>query len=190
MPTRNPSDPRVTSPPLQRDTIAARVERFERELRELDRTRADLEARLAEAREELARVDSRPAPPPPAPPRPSARLGPEQKIFLFRSVFRGREDVYPTRFVSKKTGKAGYSPVCSNKFVDGLCDLRRVKCTDCKHEVIRVASLDAEGVQYRRRKVPQVEGDDGLGARSNSSRQDVPVVRIRQRQPAYQARVP
>jgi len=135
----------VTSPPLQRDTIAARVERFERELRELDRTRADLEARLAEAREELARVDSRPAPPPPAPARPSARLSPEQKISLFRSVFRGREDVYPTRFVSKKTGKAGYSPVCSNKFVDGLCDLRRVKCTDCKHRAFR--AIDDEAVR-------------------------------------------
>ena len=34
----------------------------------------------------------------------------EEKIALFRRLFRGRGDVYPLRWVSKKTGKAGYSP--------------------------------------------------------------------------------
>jgi hypothetical protein len=29
------------------------------------------------------------------------------KIALFRSLFRGREDVYPRRFESRKTGNAG-----------------------------------------------------------------------------------
>jgi len=38
----------------------------------------------------------------------------EQKIALFRSLFRGREDVYPRRFESKRTGKRGYQPVCRN----------------------------------------------------------------------------
>ena len=32
---------------------------------------------------------------------------PEDKIALFRSLFRGREDVYPRRFESRKTGKTG-----------------------------------------------------------------------------------
>jgi len=32
------------------------------------------------------------------------------KIALFRSLFRGREDVYPRRFESRKTGKSGYAP--------------------------------------------------------------------------------
>ena len=31
----------------------------------------------------------------------------EIKIALFRSLFRGREDVYAKRFESKKTGKSG-----------------------------------------------------------------------------------
>lgn len=34
----------------------------------------------------------------------------EAKIALFRSLFRGREDVYPRRFESRKTGRAGYAP--------------------------------------------------------------------------------
>ena len=38
------------------------------------------------------------------------RSPPEAKIALFRSLFRGREDVYPRRFESRKTGKSGYSP--------------------------------------------------------------------------------
>jgi len=40
---------------------------------------------------------------------------PEAKIRLFRSLFRGREDVYPRRFESRKTGQAGYSPACGNE---------------------------------------------------------------------------
>ena len=39
------------------------------------------------------------------------------KIALFRSLFRGREDVYPQRFESSKTGKSGYSPACANEWV-------------------------------------------------------------------------
>lgn len=30
------------------------------------------------------------------------------KIALFRSLFRGRDAVYPRRFESRKTGKSGY----------------------------------------------------------------------------------
>ena len=37
-------------------------------------------------------------------------LTPEQKIALFRGLFRGREDVYAVRWEGKG-GKAGYSPV-------------------------------------------------------------------------------
>ncbi len=37
-------------------------------------------------------------------------LSQERKVSLFRSLFRGREDVYAVRWDSEKTGKAGYSP--------------------------------------------------------------------------------
>ena len=56
---------------------------------------------------------------------------PQEKIELFRSLFRGRDDVYPRRFESRKTGKTGYSPVCANEWVRGLCDKRKVKCVEC-----------------------------------------------------------
>jgi len=35
----------------------------------------------------------------------------DKKIRLFRSLFRGREDVYPVRWENQK-GRAGYSPAC------------------------------------------------------------------------------
>jgi superfamily II DNA or RNA helicase len=56
------------------------------------------------------------------------------KVKLFRSLFRGRQDVFPIRFVSKKTGKPGYAPVCDNKFVRGLCELPKIKCGECTNQ--------------------------------------------------------
>ena len=59
------------------------------------------------------------------------RSSPEAKIALFRSLFRGREDVYPRRFESGKTGKSGYSPACANEWARGVCEKPRVKWAEC-----------------------------------------------------------
>jgi len=56
---------------------------------------------------------------------------PQAKIALFRSLFRGREDVYARRFESRRTGKAGYAPACSNEWVRGVCEKPRIKCAEC-----------------------------------------------------------
>lgn len=53
------------------------------------------------------------------------------KIALFRALFRGRDDVYPRRFVSRKTGMVGYSPACGNEWVPGVCEKPRIKCAAC-----------------------------------------------------------
>ncbi|HWI56040.1 MAG TPA: restriction endonuclease subunit R, partial [Bacillota bacterium] len=50
---------------------------------------------------------------------------------LFRSLFRGREDVYPRRFESRKTGRSGYQPTCANEWLRGVCDKPRIKCVEC-----------------------------------------------------------
>ncbi len=62
------------------------------------------------------------------------RSPPETKIALFRSLFRGREDVYPRRFESRKTGKTGYQPVCANEWIQGVCEKPRIKCSDCSRQ--------------------------------------------------------
>ena len=56
---------------------------------------------------------------------------PEAKIALFRSLFRGRDDVYPRRFESRRTGKSGYQPACANEWVRDVCEKPRVRCLDC-----------------------------------------------------------
>jgi hypothetical protein len=56
-----------------------------------------------------------------------------EKVALFRSLFRGRDDVYPRRFESRRTGRAGYAPACGNEWVRGVCEKPRIKCADCAH---------------------------------------------------------
>jgi hypothetical protein len=67
------------------------------------------------------------------PPSVDQRSSSEAKIGLFRTLFRGREDVYPRRFESRKTGKAGYAPACANEWVRGFCEKPRIKCAECPH---------------------------------------------------------
>lgn len=62
----------------------------------------------------------------------SKRSAPADKIALFRSLFRGREDVYPARWKSKE-GKSGYSPVCQNEW-SAVCKKPKMKCADCSHK--------------------------------------------------------
>jgi hypothetical protein len=59
---------------------------------------------------------------------------PLEKIVLFRSLFRGREDVYPRRFENRKTGRSGYAPACANEWVRGICEKPRIKCIECPHQ--------------------------------------------------------
>ncbi|MBF0408763.1 MAG: DEAD/DEAH box helicase family protein [Candidatus Riflebacteria bacterium] len=53
----------------------------------------------------------------------------EAKVELFRSLFKGREDVFPRRFEGKE--KSGYAPVCANEWVRDLCNKKSVKCGKC-----------------------------------------------------------
>lgn len=43
-------------------------------------------------------------------------ISPEERITLFRNLFKGRADVYPKLWISKKTGAKGYSPVCEKEW--------------------------------------------------------------------------
>lgn len=64
------------------------------------------------------------------------------KIALFRSLFRGREDVLPRRWENVKTGKAGYAPMCRNEWAQGICGKPQVKCGDCKNQAFVPLSDD------------------------------------------------
>ncbi|PWG61616.1 TOTE conflict system archaeo-eukaryotic primase domain-containing protein [Spiribacter halobius] len=102
--------------------LDAERERAREELRRLRLRLAESSANGASASQESAEAAAD------GPETPAAKLA------LFRALFRGRQDVYPLRFVSRRTGKAGYSPGCSNKFVPGICGLPKIKCGECPNQ--------------------------------------------------------
>jgi hypothetical protein len=63
----------------------------------------------------------------------TATLTTEQKITLFRKLFRGRTDVYPVRW-QNSAGRSGYSPACFNEWKPGLCDKPTIKCSQCPNQ--------------------------------------------------------
>ena len=68
---------------------------------------------------------------------------PEIKIALFRSLFKGREDIYAKRFESTKTGKSGYLPVCSNEWVRGICEKPKINCNQCTKRLFEPVTNEA-----------------------------------------------
>ncbi|MDR0326663.1 MAG: hypothetical protein LBI05_00030, partial [Planctomycetaceae bacterium] len=63
----------------------------------------------------------------------SSTFSTDEKIALFRSLFRGRNDVYPIRWESPTSGKSGYSPACANEWKRGICPKPQVKCSACDY---------------------------------------------------------
>ncbi|MBI1986845.1 MAG: hypothetical protein HYS70_00655 [Nitrospinae bacterium] len=59
----------------------------------------------------------------------------KEKIKLFMSLFKGRDDVYAKRWQNKE-GKSGYMPVCLNEWKTGLCGKPNIKCSECTHKSI------------------------------------------------------
>lgn len=62
---------------------------------------------------------------------PTISLSIDERIRLFQSLFKGREDVFARRWFSKTTGKSGYQPVCINEWKQGLCDKKKYRCVIC-----------------------------------------------------------
>jgi len=59
----------------------------------------------------------------------------DDKIVLFRRLFRGREDVYPKRWESAK-GVSGYAPACGNEWKPEICRKPKVKCGNCAQRLL------------------------------------------------------
>jgi superfamily II DNA or RNA helicase len=125
--------------PVQRARREALLEAIAQEelaLAKLEAQWAESRHRLAALRVDLAALDTDAevhVRPPLAFEAPIPQT-PADKVKLFRSLFRGREDIFPTRFVSARTGKSGYAPACRNKFVRGVCELPKIKCGDCLNQ--------------------------------------------------------
>ena len=57
-----------------------------------------------------------------------------EKVRLFMSLFKGRDDVYAIRWNSKKKESSGYSPCCHNEWKQGVCVKPKGKCVDCRQK--------------------------------------------------------
>ncbi len=62
---------------------------------------------------------------------PIIKLSLQEKVSLFRSVFKGREEVFARRWYSATTQKSGYQPVCEREWNREFCDKRKFKCAEC-----------------------------------------------------------
>ncbi len=66
---------------------------------------------------------------------------PQEKINIYKNLFRGRDDIFAVRWENKDGTKAGYTPVCLNEWKRGVCiKMGRGKCKDCENQ--KYASLD------------------------------------------------
>jgi superfamily II DNA or RNA helicase len=112
--------------------ITELIRQSEIRLAELENQRQQILDHLHDLRKQLSLLKV-----PPIPVSETSELSPSAKISLFRSLFKGREDVYPKMWISKSGDRKGYMPACGNDGSYSLCGKRkfpRIKCADCNHQ--------------------------------------------------------
>jgi len=70
----------------------------------------------------------------------AAPESPAEKVALFRSLFRGRGDVYPKLWTNAKSGRTGYAPACANEWVRGVCEKPQIRCGECPNQAFTTVS--------------------------------------------------
>jgi superfamily II DNA or RNA helicase len=142
----------------RRDELLREIDLEEVRLAALQAELEEGTGRLAALRERLAA--ERPAqdliPPPLTPVVATAPMTNAAKVALFRSLFRGRDDVFPRRWENARTGRSGYSPACDNEWEYGLCEKkkgpatgRRATCGECPNQAF-IAVSDEEIAKHLR----------------------------------------
>jgi superfamily II DNA or RNA helicase len=121
---------------MKNDSLRQAIAYEEAQLANLTHKRNESRERLAALKTQLATLESTPATPstPAIQPVADTPTTTEEKISLFRQLFRGRNDVFPLLWISSKTGRKGYSPACGNEWVRGVCGKPQVKCNECPNQ--------------------------------------------------------
>ncbi len=91
--SKSPND----SPAAPRDPLVTELAKAESDLERIEAQRTTANARIDALRKELAALDATPRPAVPEPLPGFAPRTPADKVKLFRQLFRGRPDLYPTR---------------------------------------------------------------------------------------------
>lgn len=66
-----------------------------------------------------------------------------RKVELFRSLFRGRDDVFAARWENTAKQQSGYAPRCANEWQRGICEKPRVRCGACPNQAFLPAGEQA-----------------------------------------------
>ena len=129
-----------------RKSILTKIAETKKQIAELHQQQKAAETRLQSLQEHLAQYDDKNAYQTTAssntPIHTATNLTPDEKVTLFRSLFRGRDDVYPKLWQNRKSGKKGYSPACSNEWIRGVCEKPRIKCSNCTHQAFLPVTPD------------------------------------------------
>ena len=117
---------------MNEQELRRRLAQLEAELAKTETARGRLLAEARSLRAALAEGNKEPDAPSAARPVTS-QSGTTEKLALFRSLFRGRQDVWARRWESTRNSRSGYSPACANEWQPGMCDKRRNRCGRCPH---------------------------------------------------------
>ena len=110
------------------EKLATQIAREEARLREIDAEQAAVRKRLKALSAKLVTLCQ-------SVPRASdSPQSNDQKVALFRSLFRGRTDVFPKHWQNQNKQTTGYAPACANEWVPGICEKPRVKCGECPNQ--------------------------------------------------------
>jgi superfamily II DNA or RNA helicase len=66
-------------------------------------------------------------------PSTHSSMTPDQKVEIFAGLFKGRNDIYATRWENAK-GRNGYGLACDNEWKSGVCAKPKVKCGECPNQ--------------------------------------------------------
>ncbi len=115
------------------------IDLIRKRLRQLEAEQSRLRSRLAEleANESSAAGIETIASP------VTANSAASDKVALFRSLFSGREDVFPKRWENTRNGRNGYAPACNNEWKPGLCDKPRIRCSDCPNQAFIPVTIES-----------------------------------------------
>jgi len=123
---------------MDADTIMRRLHELEEENKRLK----SLLAKYGIPFEACAHDSDFAASQPSKPATSSVSLSLQEKVELFQSLFKGREDIFAKRWYSDTTKKSGYQPVCKREWNREFCNKRKYKCAECPNR--RFATLSYE----------------------------------------------
>ena len=128
--------------------LIAERERLKKRILELEEENARLRTKLGEGDFEKQKTSIKQI------------LSLQDKVELFRKLFKGREDVFARRWYSKTIGKAGYQPVCANEWNSQFCDKKKYRCAECSNRRFSVLTYDDV---YRHLAGKDEDGRDVIG---------------------------